>query len=75
MKVQIPSTKQGTPSFHTTPMNVQAFAEELTSHPDKSFVSKLLTDLREGFRIGYAGPQFSGEAPNQKSAICMMRCN
>ena len=49
-------------------MNVQAFAEELTSHPDRSFVSKLLTDLREGFQIGDTGPQFSGEAPNLKSA-------
>ena len=49
-------------------MNVQAFAEELTSHPDRFFALKLLTDLRDGFRIGYTGPQISGEAPDLRSA-------
>ncbi len=34
------------------------FERELRYHPDKGFVSRLLTHLRHGFNIGYNGPQF-----------------
>ena len=53
-------------TFHTK-IDTDAFEEELRSHPNREFVSTLITNLREGFRVGYFGPEFSVECPNLKS--------
>ena len=60
-------TEASVPTLPSTPINIDAFEEELRSHPNREFVSTLLTNLREGFRIGYCGPEFSAECPNLKS--------
>ena len=38
-------------------LNVQAWADGLKNHPDRNFVNKLLTGIREGVDIGYEGPR------------------
>ena len=52
----------------STPINIDALEEELRSHPNREFVSTLITNLREDFQVGYFGPEFSAECPNLKSA-------
>ncbi len=51
-----------------TPLRPQVFARFLTSHPDSSFVSKLVNSLTHGFNIGYEGPHTHLTAPNLASA-------
>ena len=48
----------GTP----TPIWVDKLEDQLQDHPDQPFVQKLCTELREGARIGYEGPQISRRA-------------
>ena len=55
------------PTLPSTPINIDALEEELRSHPNRDFVSTLITNLRDGFRVGYFGPEFSFECPNLKS--------
>ena len=49
-------------------MNVSEFERELRHHPDKQFVTFLLSGFTNGFDIGYSGPEFSNTAFNLKSA-------
>lgn len=41
----------------STPLRWQMFASMLCSHPDQSFVTQLVSDLRFGVRVGYSGPR------------------
>ena len=52
----------------STPIDIDALERELTTHPDPVFASTLVRNLREGFHMGYAGPEFSSESPNLISA-------
>ena len=51
-----------------TPLNVLTFSKELESYPDMSFKDDLLHNINQGFKIGYAGPEFSNKAYNLMSA-------
>ena len=48
----------------TTPVNIDALEQELSSHPDRPFVLSLLSSLRHGADIGYRGPRRDLIAPN-----------
>ena len=52
----------------TTPVNIDALEQELSSHPDRPFVLSLLSSLRHGADIGYRGPRRDLIAPNLPSA-------
>jgi hypothetical protein len=53
----------------TTPINVDRLEVELTDHPDRVFVNKLLSGLREGFESGIDPlPTVSFECKNLLSA-------
>ena len=52
----------------TTPINVDRVEQELQGHPNQVFVQSLVTGLREGFHIGYKGPEKSRVSQNLKSA-------
>ena len=47
---------------------IQLRFAHLSTHPDQVFASTLVRNLKEGFRVGYAGPEFSSESPNLISA-------
>lgn len=49
-------------------MNVPGLAKELKFYPDKHFVEFILSGFRNGFSIGYSGPEFCNTAFNLKSA-------
>ena len=53
-----------------TPIRMLELEHELASHPDKGFVSQLLSNLRHGHgcSIGYKGPHFSHTARLMPSA-------
>ena len=51
-----------------TPLDVKQFELELKNHPNRSFVTKLLAGIREGFDIGYTGPELERASCNLKSA-------
>ena len=53
---------------YPTPVNVDQLERALKSHPDRIFVQKLCTELREGAKIGYMGPRTSKESRNLPSA-------
>ena len=53
---------------YPTPVNVDQLERALKSHPDRLFVQKLCTELREGAKIGYMGPRTSKESRNLPSA-------
>ena len=53
---------------YPTPANVDQLERALKSHPDRLFVQKLYTELREGAKIGYMGPRTSKESRNLPSA-------
>ena len=59
---------QQVPNLPSTPTDIDALEGELTTDPDQVFPATLVRNLREGFRIGYDGPQFSSESPNLISA-------
>ena len=49
-----------------TPVNVVKLCQALSNHPEREFVKKLCSELREGARIGYSGPRrprFSNNLP------------
>ena len=43
----------GSRSNVTTPLHYEIWAEQLSDHPDRAFVSYRVTGLCEGFRIGF----------------------
>ena len=51
-----------------TPLRPLEFERELSNHPDKTFVHKLLHDLTHGCDVGYRGPRFPCVAPHLPSA-------
>ena len=52
----------------STPIDIYRLELELANHPDRNFVSNLLSTLKEGARIGYSGPCSSRVSPNLISA-------
>ena len=50
------------------PIQMLELEHELASHPDKGFVSQLLSNLRHGCSIGYEGPHFPHPARHMPSA-------
>ena len=52
----------------TTPINVERLEQELQGHPNHTFIQSLIAGLREGFHIGYKGPEKSRVSWNFKSA-------
>ena len=52
-----------------TPLRHAQFERELTGHPDKAWVSKLLTAIKIGVRIGHTGPRHYTHARNLSSAF------
>ena len=55
---------QQVPNLPSTPIDIDALEGELNTHPDQVFAATLVRNLREGFHIGYAGPEFSLEFLN-----------
>ena len=55
---------QQVPNLPSASIDIDALERELTIHPNQVFVSTLVRNLREGFRVGYASPEFSSESPN-----------
>ena len=53
----------------STPIDIDKLETELANHPNRTFVSNLLSMLREGARIGYSGPRFPRVSPNLISAV------
>ena len=51
-----------------TPLQPFILERELSNHPDKAFVMRLINDLCHGCFIGYEGPQFSYCTNNLVSA-------
>ena len=51
-----------------TSLDVKQFELELKNHSNRSFVTQLLTGIREGFDIGYTGPELEHASCNLKSA-------
>ena len=52
----------------SSPIDIYRLELELAAHPDRPFVSDLLSLLMEGARIGYSGPRTSRVSPNLISA-------
>ena len=52
-----------------TPIDVDRLETELVEHPNRTFVSNLVTGLRQGFYIGINNlPMKNLECPNNRSA-------
>ena len=51
-----------------TPLRHSHFESELTQHPDKAWVSRLLSGITHGVDIDYMGPREPMDAPNLLSA-------
>ena len=68
-KVHPPSPQYPLPSSFggvVTPVNVPVLYQALSNHPEREFVHKLCSELREGARIGVSGPRcprFSNNLP------------
>lgn len=52
----------------STPINVDRLAKELSSHPNRNFVTSLIHDLRFGTHVGYSGPEKPRVSRNLVSA-------
>ena len=63
----VPSAPSELPGAHT-PLRHAQFEPELSQHPDKAWVSKLLHGLSFGVRLGYTGPRQATFARNLPSA-------
>ena len=75
VKEPVPSVGKSIPHHHSTrhcfggvvtPVNVPVLYQALFNHPEREFVHKLCSELREGARIGYSGPRcprFSNNLP------------
>ena len=59
---------QQVPNLPSAPIDIDALERELTTHPNQVFAPTLVRNLREGFCVGYASPEFSSESPNLISA-------
>ena len=57
-----PATEKNSFGGIVTPVNVETLYQALSDHPEREFVNKLCSELREGAKIGYSGhryPRFS----------------
>ena len=52
-----PATEKNSFGGIVTPVNVETLYQALSDHPEREFVNKLCSELREGARIGYSGPR------------------
>ena len=52
-----------------TPVHVDLFEKHLSNHPDRDFVTKLCTNLREGAKVGYEGPRTTRFSKNLPTAL------
>ena len=55
-------------SDKATPINVDRLEQDLQGHANHVFVQSLVIGLREGFHIGYKGPEKSHVSRNLKPA-------
>ena len=51
-----------------SPLNLAAIETSLSDHPDKEYVSKILTYIKQGVPIGYEGPRETRVSKNWPSA-------
>lgn len=51
-----------------TPVNVLNLHCALSNHPNREFVNKLCSELRDGARIGYSGPRLFRFSKNLPTA-------
>jgi len=66
------STRESTgqPNSASTPINVDRLELELVNHPDREFVTELITGLRNGFHMKISNsPTISLECKNLQSAL------
>ena len=54
-----------------TPINVDLLEQNFSNHPDRPFVTKLCTNLREGAKIGYEGPRSTRFSKNLPTALAL----
>ena len=54
-----------------TPINIDLLEQNLSNHPDKPFVIKLCTDLRQGAKVGYQGPRTARFSRNLPTASAL----
>ena len=62
----VPATEISSFGGVVTPVNIPVLYQALSNHPEREFVHKLCSELREGPRIGYSGPRcprFSNNLP------------
>ena len=50
-----------------SPLSWSAFERELASHPDRNFVQHVVSGIKDGFSIGFEGPQVAHSAGNMSS--------
>ena len=55
------------PDVAPTPVNFVELEKELLHFPDKAFARDLINSFKQGFSIGYEGPQFNHISNNLKS--------
>ena len=49
-------------------MSWEAFERELAEHPDRTFANHVVSGIRDGFSLGYEGPQFDCFSGNMSSS-------
>ena len=52
-----PTTEKSSFGSVVTPVNVVNLYQALSNHPEREFINKRSSELREGARIGYSGPR------------------
>ena len=57
LSTRAPATEKSIFGGVVTPVNVFNLYQALSNHPEREFVNKLCSELREGARIGYSGPR------------------
>ena len=63
-----PATKKSSFGGVVTPVNVVNLYQALSNHPEREFINKRCSELREGARIGYSGPRCPFFSPNLPTA-------
>ena len=63
-----PATKKSSFGGVVTPVNVVNLYQALSIHPEREFVNKLCSELREEARIGYSGPRYPRFSHNSPTA-------
>jgi len=66
LSTKAPATEKSSFGGVVTPVNVESLYQALSNHPEREFVDKLSSELREGARISYSGPRsprFSNNLP------------